>query len=142
MSQSLFQQPKYVILPILVDWVAMNDLGALDSALCSKKYRSVFLSWLGGTNTIFFSGILHEKYNGPPYWKWLSIRNVQVYYVSVYFQSFERVVVKPRTKWERFFDILFRRPNTQLVSSRYHDVQFQLPYKSIHCSLVRLMLNV
>lgn len=97
--------PKYVLLPILIDWLVMNDVGSLDSALCNKVQRKLFLEWLGGAHSVTLSGIMHEKYNGVGYWQWLSIRNIHVHHIGLFFEYFMRDMCRKvirKTYWEEF----------------------------------------
>ena len=42
----LFRFPEYLILSILIEWLLIEDLAHLDSAICHRKTRSLFLSLL------------------------------------------------------------------------------------------------
>ena len=111
--------PKYVLLPILIDWLTMNEVCLLDSSMCNRAERKVFMTWLGGEHSVTLSGKIHEKYNGVQYWQWLSVRNIHVHHISLFFEYFERdfcgkVIRKPYC--EELLNLIWGSKHTQVIS--------------------------
>lgn len=124
----MFHLPKYIVLSVLIDWLAMNELGWLDCALTNSEIRKEFLLWIG-ESSIAFNGALHEKYNGPLYWTWLNLRKIKVRYASIFCRTLENKRMKRGTCWELLYDKIFNRSATSIISSVVPENVLKLPYK-------------
>ncbi len=72
-----FQFSKYLLLNFMKDWLCVKEVGMLDSALCNKKYRLTFETWLTANNTpVFQNDQIHA--NEVYMLIWLITRQVNV----------------------------------------------------------------
>jgi hypothetical protein len=70
--------PRYLVLPILIDFLDENarELTRLDSALCNKTGRVIFLGLISGEN-IKFKGDL-SKVSETGFLKWIGVKNIKI----------------------------------------------------------------
>ncbi len=68
--------PKYIVIPILADWLNTEDVCNLDSALCNKRFRPIMLTYIAHEK-VSFEGLSDLK--KPCYYiHWLKIRKISV----------------------------------------------------------------
>lgn len=80
MSYSQLLGSKYLIIQLLSEWLEVKDLGLLDSALCTKRNRTLFLSHLrefGGPSADDMQH-MRGKRSEKAFWNWLKLRKVGV----------------------------------------------------------------
>jgi hypothetical protein len=72
----IFKLSKYVVLPILIDWLDVKDLTQTDSAVCNHVDRENFLNLLHNEG-IKFSG-LNDDLLANYYFEWITFRQLKI----------------------------------------------------------------
>jgi hypothetical protein len=57
-TKLVFDFPRFILVTFCAEWLTMNDLAHLDSAMCDYRRRSYFLSQIGAIYAIFNGQVL------------------------------------------------------------------------------------
>src|SRR4051812_30971241 len=69
-SHLIYSLPKYVLFPILIEWMPIEELCSLDTALCNRIIRQKFLGYIENSTSGGFQGI-NNKFNEISYLNWI-----------------------------------------------------------------------
>ncbi len=114
----LFDLPKVCLVPILSTWIEIDDLAALDTAICCKEFREIFLRLISLDEFVFDTTVLHESIG---YFFWLSIRSLKVKDISLN-------KIKSSSLFNKFAKPVFKRLKAirKLVVNADHCFQMDL----------------
>jgi hypothetical protein len=69
-----------ILVPLLTDWIEIDDLAVFDTSICNHEERHVFLHIISRDNFSHSTSVLHFR---KKYWKWIVLRGIKIRKVSL-----------------------------------------------------------
>ncbi|KAJ1438570.1 hypothetical protein B484DRAFT_203270 [Ochromonadaceae sp. CCMP2298] len=74
----LFSCPRALVINILTRWLCTGDLPALDSALCERAKRDIYMEMLGSNDCVFYPELVPSEALHRKQFRWIVLRNMCV----------------------------------------------------------------
>ncbi len=78
----VFELSKFIVIPMLSEWVDMKSLARMDSAVCHTEFRNMFLDYVSHPTAVY----REHKVNITLNWQqmiWMQLRNISVRHMYV-----------------------------------------------------------